>query len=141
MAKLFFRYAAMNSGKSTQLLQIANNYETMGKQVALYTAAIDDRFGVGMISSRLGIQRQAHTFTGDTDFLTTDFAGISCILLDEAQFLTPEQVCQLHRLAHTRNIPVLCFGLRVDFQGHPFPGSTWLLTRAEEIEEIKTICA
>jgi thymidine kinase len=140
MAKLFFRYAAMNSGKSTQLLQIANNYESMGKEVALYTAAIDDRFGVGMISSRLGIQRQARTFADHTDFLAADLAGISCILLDEAQFLSPQQVCQLHQLAHTRNIPVICFGLRVDFQGHPFPGSTWLLTRAEEIEEIKTIC-
>ncbi|WP_293765749.1 thymidine kinase [uncultured Aquitalea sp.] len=140
MAKLFFRYAAMNSGKSTQLLQIANNYESMGKAVLLYTAAIDDRFGVGKITSRLNIQRDALTFDPELDFLQRDYADIACLLLDEAQFLTPDQVCQLHQLAHTRNVPVICFGLRIDFRGHPFPGSAWLLSRAEDVEEIKTIC-
>ncbi|OHX11695.1 thymidine kinase [Chromobacterium sphagni] len=140
MAKLFFRYAAMNSGKSTQLLQIANNYETMGKQVALYTSAMDDRYGVGQITSRLNIQREAHTFNAELNFLAIDFSGIDCILVDEAQFMSPEQVRQLHELAHTRNVPVICFGLRTDFQGHPFPGSAWLLSLAEDVEEIKTIC-
>ncbi|AUH51174.1 thymidine kinase [Chromobacterium sp. ATCC 53434] len=140
MAKLFFRYAAMNSGKSTQLLQIANNYESMGKAVALYTSAIDDRYGVGMITSRLNIQRESATFDAGFDFLAQDYGDTACILVDEAQFMTPAQVQQLHRLAHTRNIPVICFGLRTDFQGHPFSGSAWLLSLAEDVEEIKTIC-
>lgn len=140
MAKLFFRYAAMNSGKSTQLLQIANNYESMAKTVRLYTAAIDDRFGVGKITSRLNIQRDALTYDDRFDFLAADYAGIACVLIDEAQFLTPQQVQQLHRLAHTRHVPVICFGLRSDFRGEPFPGAAWLLALAEDIEEIKTIC-
>ena len=140
MAKLFFRYAAMNSGKSTQLLQIANNYESMSKAVRLYTAAIDDRFGRGKITSRLNIQRDALTYDDGFDFLEQDYAGIACVLIDEAQFLTPQQVQQLHRLAHTRHVPVICFGLRSDFRGEPFPGSAWLLALAEDIEEIKTIC-
>ncbi|MGD1824023.1 thymidine kinase [Chromobacterium violaceum] len=140
MAKLFFRYAAMNSGKSTQLLQIANNYESMDKKVALYTSAIDDRYGVGMITSRLNIQRESNTFDAGFDFLAHDYGDTACVLVDEAQFMTPEQAQQLHRLAHKRNIPVICFGLRTDFQGHPFPGSAWLLSLADDVEEIKTIC-
>lgn len=140
MAKLFYRYAAMNSGKSTQLLQIANNYEMMGKTVQLYTAAIDDRFGLGKITSRLNIQRDALTYDDDFDFLAADYGDTACMLIDEAQFLTPAQVQQLHRLAHTRHVPVICFGLRSDFRGEPFPGAAWLLSLAEDIEEIKTIC-
>ncbi len=140
MAKLFYRFAAMNSGKSTQLLQIANNYESMGKRVTLYTAEIDDRFGVGMITSRLDIQREAQTFNATTPFLAEQHRGIDCILIDEAQFLTPEQIRQLHRMAHLDNIPVICFGLRSDFRGEPFPGAAWLMSLAEDVEEIKTIC-
>jgi len=141
LAKLFFRYAAMNSGKSTQLLQIANNYESLGKSVALYTAAIDDRFGTGIISSRLNLQRAALTFDSQLDFYVLPLKQIDCLLIDEAQFLSAQQVTQLHRLAHLRHIPVICFGLRSDFRGHPFPGSAWLLTLAEDVEEIKTICS
>ncbi|MFC3532245.1 thymidine kinase [Vogesella facilis] len=140
MAKLFYRYAAMNSGKSTMLLQIAHNYEAMGKQVRLFTAAIDDRYGRGKITSRLDIQRDADTFDAEHDFLAGDYGDLACILLDEAQFLTPQQVRQLHRLAHSRKLPVICFGLRSDFRGEPFPGAAWLLALAEDIEEIKTIC-
>ena len=140
MAKLFYRYAAMNSGKSTQLLQIANNYETMGKAVRLYTAAIDNRYGVGKITSRLNIQRDALTYDDSFDFLAQDYQDIACVLIDEAQFLTSQQAQQLHRLAHTRHVPVICFGLRSDFKGEPFPGAAWLLSLAEDIEEIKTIC-
>ncbi|WP_028534459.1 thymidine kinase [Paludibacterium yongneupense] len=140
MAKLFYRYAAMNSGKSTQLLQIANNYETLNKRVLLYTARIDDRYGVGMITSRLNIRREAQTFDDTLDFYAQQFENIDCILIDEAQFLTPAQVRQLHRLVHLRHIPVICFGLRSDFLGEPFPGAAWLLSLAEDIEEIKTIC-
>lgn len=140
MAKLFFRYAAMNSGKSTLLLQIANNYESLGMRVALYTAAIDDRYGVGRISSRLGIVREANTFDTQLDFFALPLPDTACLLIDEAQFLTPQQVTQLHRLAHLRHIPVLCFGLRSDFQGQPFPGAASLLTLAEDLEEIRAIC-
>nr|CBA26435.1 Thymidine kinase [Curvibacter putative symbiont of Hydra magnipapillata] len=143
MAKLFFRYSAMNAGKSTSLLQIAYNYEEQGQRVRLYTARIDDRSGVGSIASRLGIQRQADTFDEHTDFeaLLSAQAGLACVLIDEAQFLQPEQVRQLHRIAHMANIPAICFGLRSDFQGKPFAGAAHLLTLADDIEEIKTICA
>jgi thymidine kinase len=140
MAKLFFRYATMNSGKSTQLLQIANNYESLEKKVALYTAALDDRYGTGQITSRLQIQRSASTFDASLDFFALPLENTDCLLIDEAQFLSPEQVTQLHRIAHLRHIPVICFGLRSDFQGRPFAGSAWLLTLAEDLEEIKTIC-
>ncbi len=143
MAKLFFRYSAMNAGKSTSLLQIAYNYEEQGQRVALFTAAIDDRSSVGSIASRLGIQRQASTFDEHTHFeaLLRDQTGLACVLIDESQFLLPEQVRQLHRIAHMANIPTICFGLRSDFQGEPFPGAAYLLTLADDIEEIKTICA
>lgn len=143
MAKLFFRYSAMNAGKSTSLLQIAYNYEEQGQTVQLFTAGIDDRSGKGRIASRLGLQRQADVFDADTDFLAL-LAGrteLACVLIDESQFLTPAQVRQLHQLAHTVNIPTICFGLRSDFQGNPFPGAAHLLTLADDIEEIKTICA
>ena len=143
MAKLFFRYSAMNAGKSTSLLQIAYNYEEQGQKVLLFTAGIDDRSGLGVIASRLGLQRQAATFDAVTDFwaLLQDPADLACVLIDESQFLTPEQVRQLHRLANIRNLPIICFGLRSDFMGQPFPGSAHLLTLADDIEEIKTICA
>ena len=143
MAKLFFRYSAMNAGKSTALLQIAYNYEEQGQRILLYTAAIDDRSGAGCIASRLGLQRQARVFDANTDFFAMLNAEVdlACVLIDEAQFLSGEQARQLHRLANVRNLPVICFGLRSDFQGNAFPGSAQLLTLADDIEEIKTICA
>jgi thymidine kinase len=143
MAKLFFRYSAMNAGKSTALLQIAYNYEEQGQQVLLFTAAIDDRSGAGCIASRLGLQRQANVFDEKTDFLAllAEKSGLACVLIDESQFLSAGQVRQLHQLANVDNLPVICFGLRSDFQGTAFPGSAELLTLAEDIEEIKTICA
>ncbi|HCX80019.1 MAG: thymidine kinase [Curvibacter sp. RIFCSPHIGHO2_12_FULL_63_18] len=143
MAKLFFRYSAMNAGKSTSLLQIAYNYEEQGQAVQLFTAGIDDRSGRGSISSRLGLQRPASVFDADTDFLAllTPRTDLACVLIDESQFLTPVQVRQLHQIAHTVDIPTICFGLRSDFQGNPFPGAAYLLTLADDIEEIKTICA
>ena len=143
MAKLFFRYSAMNAGKSTSLLQIAYNYEEQGQTVQLFTASIDDRSGHGSIASRLGIQRQAEVFDATTDFLAllTPQTQLACVLIDESQFLTPAQVRQLHQVAHTVDIPTICFGLRSDFQGNPFPGAAYLLTLADDIEEIKTICA
>lgn len=142
MAKLHFRYAAMNAGKSTALLQAAHNYEERGMRVRLFTAAHDDRAGHGVIGSRLGLQRQVETFGPQTRFDAAWLGpGWACVLIDEAQFLTPEQVRQLHRLAHAGNVPVLCYGLRSDFRGEAFPGAAALLTLADTLEEMKTICA
>jgi thymidine kinase len=142
MAKLYFRYAAMNAGKSTALLQAAHNYQERGMKVALFTAAHDERSGQGVIASRLGLSRIAATFGPDTLFERAALpADIACVLIDEAQFLTPEQVVQLHRMAHLSGTPVLCYGLRGDFRGDAFPGSAKLLTLADELEEMKTICA
>jgi len=149
MSKLHFRFASMCAGKSTQLLQIRHNYQSLGRSVMLLTAAVDDRFGVGSITSRLGISAEADVFKADTDMyvlveqyrasVTDDELG--AILIDEAQFLTVDQVQQLHRAVHTLHVPVLCFGLRSDFQGNAFPGAAMLLTLAEDIEELKNVCA
>ncbi len=146
MTKLYFRYAAMNAGKSTALLQTAHNYEERGMRVRLFTAALDERGGSGLIGSRLGLTRQVETFGPDTEFdapwlLDSGGPRPACILIDEAQFLTPAQVRQLHRLAHQERVPVLCWGLRSDFQGKAFPGAAELLTLADDLEEMKTICA
>lgn len=142
MSKLYFRYAAMNAGKSTALLQAAHNYEERGMRVRLFTAAHDDRAGGGIIGSRLGLQRPVETFGPQTVFDAGWLGeGHACLLIDEAQFLTPEQVRQLHRLAHSARLPVLCYGLRSDFRGDAFPGAAALLTLADDLEEMKTICA
>jgi thymidine kinase len=142
MAKLYFRYAAMNAGKSTALLQVAHNYEERDQTVALFTAAIDTRFGTGRIVSRLGVTREAELFDQATDFPATLQARPlpSCVLIDEAQFLTERQVTDLHRFAHVERVPVICYGIRSDFQGHAFPGSRALLTVADDLEEMKTVC-
>jgi thymidine kinase len=142
VSKLYFRYAAMNAGKSTSLLQAAHNYEERGMQVRLFTAAHDERSGHGIIGSRLGLQRQVETFGPQTVFDAAWLGeGFACVLIDEAQFLQPEQVRQLHRLAHRAKIPVICYGLRSDFRGEAFPGAAMLLTLADDLEEMKTICA
>ena len=143
MSKLYFRYAAMNAGKSTALLQAAHNYEERGMHVLLFTAAHDDRAGQGRIGSRLGLSRTAATFGPDTAFSAAHLAGapVACVLIDEAQFLSAEQVRQLHRLAHVDDVPVICWGLRSDFRGEPFAGSTWLLTLADDVEEMRSVCA
>lgn len=144
MAKLYFRFSAMNAGKSTSLLQVAHNYEEQGQAVAVYTAAVDNRYGVGKVTSRLGVQRTAAVFTRTTDFemlmAQPEHQGLACLLVDEAQFLAPAQVRQLHRIAHGRNLPVICFGLRSDFRGDAFAGAAALLTLADDLEELKTIC-
>ena len=142
MSKLYFRYAAMNAGKSTALLQAAHNYEERGMRVRLFTAAHDDRVGSGIIGSRLGLQRPVEAFGTSTVFDAAWLGeGWACLLIDEAQFLSPEQVRQLHRLAHMAKLPVLCYGLRSDFRGDAFPGAAALLTLADDLEEMKTICA
>jgi thymidine kinase len=143
MAKLYFRYSAMNAGKSTALIQVAHNYEENGRCVALYTAAIDHRFGAGTITSRIGPARESFTFDSQLDFFAEmqRMEGISCVLVDEAQFLTAEQVRQVHRGAHVLGIPVICYGIRSDFRGEPFPGAAYLLTLADSVEELKNICS
>ncbi len=145
MAKLYFYYAAMNAGKSTTLLQSAYNYEECGMKVLLFTPLLDNRAGVGQISSRLGLTREAIAFDKDHDLLThiqSEHATekISCVLFDEAQFLTAAQVLQLTLVCDRIGIPVLCYGIRTDFQGEPFEGSKYLLCWADELVEIKTIC-
>ncbi|MGC2131439.1 MAG: thymidine kinase [Candidatus Aquilonibacter sp.] len=143
MAKLYFRYSAMNAGKSTALIQVAHNYEENGREVVLYTSAIDHRFGEGIVSSRIGPKRAALTFDAAFDFFAamSEMQDIACVLIDEAQFLTPEQVRQLHRGAHLLGIPVICYGIRSDFLGEPFPGSAYLLTLADSVEELKNVCS
>ncbi len=129
----------MNAGKSTALLQVAHNYEEQGQKVQLYTAAIDSRYGVGRVTSRLGPQRQVDIFDAATDFLA-EVPQVACVLVDEAQFLSTVQVQQLHQLAQVKGVPVICYGLRSDFRGEPFPGSAYLLALADDIEELKNIC-
>lgn len=141
MSSLHYRFSAMNAGKSTYLLQVAHNYKENGMEVLLLTSALDGRDGFGVISSRIGLKSEATTYSAVTDFkaLLRD-VDVACVLVDEAQFLSVEQVHELHRWVHTRNIPVMCFGIRSDFKGHPFPGSAALLALADSLEEIKTIC-
>lgn len=146
MAQLYFYYSAMNAGKSTALLQSAHNYREKGMQVALFSAALDNRFGSGKISSRIGLAEDAQVFDADTDFQSVlakdaDSSELSCILLDEAQFLNRGQVDQLARIVDERNIPVLCYGIRTDFRGELFEGSMRLLAIADKLKELKTVCA
>lgn len=145
MAKLYFYYSAMNAGKSTTLLQAAYNYEERGMRVLLYTPSIDDRAGVGKISSRIGLSRDAVAFERDFDLFLdiekeTKQNRVACVFIDEAQFLTPKQVLQLTLVCDQLSIPVLCYGLRTDFVGEPFEGSKYLLAWSDELGEIKTIC-
>lgn len=147
MAKLYFYYSAMNAGKSTTLLQSAYNYEERGMKVLLFTPNVDDRSGVGKIASRIGLQREALAFSDDFDLFkqvqsesTNSDKPVSCVLVDESQFLTPKQVLQLTMVCDKLNVPVLCYGIRTDFRGEPFEGSKYLLAWADELTEIKTIC-
>ncbi len=141
MASLHFRYSSMNAGKSTYLLQVAHNYNENGQEVFLLTSALDGRDGFGVVSSRIGLRREAVVYDQDTNFfqLLAD-VDVACVLIDEAQFLSYEQVRQLHQWVHEQSIPVMCFGIRSDFMGNPFPGSIGLLTLADKLEEIKTVC-
>jgi thymidine kinase len=145
MAKLYFYYASMNAGKSTNLLQADFNYRERGMATMLFTAGIDDRFAHGTITSRIGLSAPATAFDAATNLeaCTLDRharEALSCILVDEAQFLTPVQVDQLARLADVHDIPVLAYGLRTDFQAALFPGSARLLALADALVEIKSVC-
>jgi len=141
LAKLYFRYGTMNSGKSIEVLRVAHNYEEQGKKVLLLTPAIDDRFGIGRVSSRIGMHKNAIVVSDDLDMVALARAEQpNCILLDEAQFLNREQVSQLVEIVDEWDIPVIAYGLRADFLGQLFPGSSSLLAVADTIEEIKTVC-
>lgn len=145
MAKLFFYYSAMNAGKTTVLLQSAHNYRERGMNPLLFTPKLDDRYRVGVIKSRIGLEAEAISFeSGDNLYeqveAVLENSNVHCVLVDESQFLTREQVFQLTEVVDRLNIPVLCFGLRTDFQGELFEGSRHLLAWADELQELKTIC-
>lgn len=145
MAKLYFYYSSMNAGKSTTLLQSAHNYRERGMQPLLLKPKIDNREGVNLISSRIGIHAKAIVFEHDEDLLQLIEAqhntqGCNCVLVDEAQFLTPEQVWQLSDVVDRLHIPVLTYGIRTDFRADAFPGSAALLATADNLIEIKTVC-
>jgi thymidine kinase len=144
VAKLYFYYSTMNAGKSTSLLQSSHNYRERGMRTLVYTAQFDQRGG-GKVHSRIGLESEARHFAPGSDLyadVASEHSGqpVSCVLLDEAQFLTRDQVEQLARVVDRLSIPVLCYGLRTDFRGELFPGSTRLLALADELTELKTIC-
>ena len=145
MAKLYFYYAAMNAGKSTTLLQADYNYRERGMDTMLWTAAFDDRSGSGTIGSRIALSAPAHTYSDDVDLFAAladelKRRRVDCVLIDEAQFLTQRHVLQLCRIADELAIPVLCYGLRTDFQAKLFPGSAALLALADNLVELKAVC-
>lgn len=146
MAKLYFYYAAMNAGKTTTLLQASHNYHERGMDTLMYMPAFDNRFEVGKITSRIGLQKEAHLFDQNFNFLEDikkrigKISNLKCILIDEAQFLNKHHVQQLCKIIEHFNVPILTYGLRTDFQGELFEGSHYLLAWADELIEIKTIC-
>ena len=145
MAKLYFSYAAMNAGKSTILLQASHNYRERGMNTMLLTAKLDDRVGEGRIGSRIGLESAATVFDANSNMTSLVAAShadgkLACVMVDEAQFLTDAQVWQLAAIADDMGIPVMCYGLRTDFQGNLFPGSARLLAVADVLREIRTIC-
>ncbi|MEY8442294.1 thymidine kinase [Lactobacillaceae bacterium 24-114] len=145
MAQLFFKYGAMNSGKSIDILKVAHNYEEQGKKVVLMTSGIDDRAGTGVIASRIGLSRKVEPVMSDTDiykyvYEQQENEQIYCVLIDEAQFLMKRHVLQLIKIVDELHIPVMTFGLKNDFKNELFEGSKYLLIYADKIEEMKTIC-
>ena len=145
MAKLYFNYSTMNAGKSTLLLQAAHNYEERGMSVYRMIASFDDRAGKGQIGSRIGFAREAETFDTSDDLFerierVMQAGPLACIFVDEAQFLTDAQVWQLARVADDLGVPVMAYGLRVDFRGKLFPGSAALLALVDSLREVRTIC-
>lgn len=145
MAKLYFHYATMNAGKSTMLLQASYNYRERGMRTVIFIAALDDRAGAGKVASRIGLSSDAIPF-GPADDLFAQIEDmhaeepVACVFVDEAQFLSAEQVWQLARVSDRIGVPVMAYGLRTDFQGKLFPGSHELLAIADELREVRTIC-
>ena len=145
MAKLYFYYSSMNAGKSTSLLQSSYNYRERGMNTLVLAPALDDRYGAGRVASRIGIETEATTFVAEDDLLVlvknkNQADPVHCVLIDEAQFLTKQQVFQLGEITDKLNIPVLAYGLRTDFQGEPFEGSKYLLAWSDNLKELKAIC-
>lgn len=145
MAKLYFNYSTMNAGKSTILLQASYNYRERGMETYLLTADFDARSGPGRIASRIGISEPADVFSKESDLFSMIAARqkqgpLACVLVDEAQWMTPEQVWELARAVDDLGVPVMCYGLRVDFRGTLFPGSAALLALSDEMREVRTIC-
>jgi len=145
MAKLYFYYSTMNAGKSTTLLQSSFNYRERGMHTLLLTASFDDRFGLGKVASRIGLEQEADLFDNKLNLFQHVIRRnrereVDCVLVDEAQFLSKDQVWQLTEVCDQLNIPVLCYGIRTDFQGELFAGSQWLLAWSDELHELKTIC-
>lgn len=145
MAKLYFHYSTMNAGKSTALLQASHNYRERGMDTYLITARLDNRAGQARIASRIGIGEAADTFEAGEDMFAKiaarmDSGPVACVFIDEAQFLSADQVWQLARVVDDIGVPVMCYGLRVDFRGELFPGSATLLALADEMREVRTIC-
>ena len=146
MAKLYFYYSAMNAGKTTTLLQSAHNYHERGMRTVILTPRLDDRYGEGVVASRIGLSARGRIFERDSDLhalIAHDVerrGPLHCVLVDEAQFLSKQQVWQLTEIVDDLNIPVLAYGLRTDFQGELFEGSQYLLAWADSFTEIKTIC-
>ena len=145
MAKLYFYYSSMNAGKSTSLLQSSYNYRERGMNTLVLAPEFDNRFGVGKVTSRIGIETEAMTFRPDDDLFSKieelhSASPLHCVLIDEAQFLTRGQVFQLGEVTDQLNIPVLAYGLRTDFQGEPFEGSKYLLAWSDNLKELKAIC-
>ncbi len=146
MAKLYFYYSAMNAGKSTLMLQSAYNYQERGMDTMLYTPGVDVRHGAGNVTSRIGLTAKARVIDAEFDLFQDIYKyyaenpNLSCILVDEAQFLTKQHVQQLCNIVDELDLPVLCYGLRSDFQGEPFPGSLYLLALADNLIEVKTVC-
>ncbi|MCG8371750.1 MAG: thymidine kinase [Proteobacteria bacterium] len=145
MATLYFAYSSMNAGKSTNLLQSSYNYKERGMNTLVLAPRFDDRYGEGKVASRIGIESEATTFASGTDLFEliesiTAAEPLHCVLIDEAQFLTREQVFQLGEVTDRLNVPVLAYGLRTDFQGEPFEGSKYLLAWSDNLKEIKAIC-
>lgn len=146
MAKLYFYYSAMNAGKTTTLLQSAHNYHERGMRTLILTPKLDDRYGEGLVASRIGLKARATVFGAQDDLLALardDIAArgdLHCVLVDEAQFLSRRQVWQLTEIVDRLNVPVLAYGLRTDFRGELFEGSQYLLAWADNLVEIKTIC-
>ena len=145
MSKLYFYYSAMNAGKSTSLLQSAYNYKERGMRPYIMSAAIDNRYSVGKVTSRIGLEAEAYLFHKEDDLFKilseeNKKQGINCVLIDESQFLSRAQVKQLAIAVDDLDIPVLCYGIRTDFRGELFPGSQHLLAWADNLIELKTIC-
>ena len=145
MAKLYFYYSSMNAGKSTSLLQSSYNYKERGMNTLVLAPELDDRYGVGTVKSRIGLESEATTFAKDDnlfDIISSRLATepLHCVLIDEAQFLSKDQVFQLGEVTDSLNVPVLAYGLRTDFQGEPFEGSKYLLAWADTLNELKAIC-